>query len=273
MSSSLVRRAVALAAVLGALGLAGPAAAATVRGVVVHHNARAHSFTVALPSGRLIAVHARHSPRIGQEVSVSARPLRNGTLALRSLRAGRLTRRVLIHGVVTFADRRAGMFTVSGEGASVLVQTSPTSGTVPSVGEDVNVEAQIDNQGDLQEEGVQTTGTQTQNMDLEGTILAIDTTARTLTVSADDDQQSGQSVTVNVPSTIDMTQFAVGQEVELTVTMQSPGVFTLVSPSEDGNSQQANQPSSGGSDSQNGSNQGGSDGSGSSTGSGGPSGD
>jgi hypothetical protein len=225
--------------------VASSASAATLRGVVVHRNDRAHSFVVAVGSGRLAAVHARRSPSVGRTVRVSATLLRNGTYAAGATRLGHRVRRARISGVVTFVDRRHGLFTVSGDGASLLVHRSHRAGAadaLPSVGEDVNVTVGIGDQGDLQDESIQGTGMQTSGIDLEGTILAIDTTARTLAVSADDADQSGQSLTVVVPSTIDISMFAVGQEVELTVTQQSDGTFLLQGASGDENQQQANSP-------------------------------
>ncbi len=48
---------------------------------------------------------------------------------------------------------------------------------------------------DVQSDGQNTNGT-----DVEGTVQSIDATARTLTISADDSEQSGSTLTVNVPA-------------------------------------------------------------------------
>jgi predicted nucleic acid-binding Zn-ribbon protein len=215
------------------------------KGVVVHRNHRAHSFALAMRGGRLVAIHASRNPSVGRQVIVAARRLRNGTFAANTIAVGKHTRRALIRGVVTFVDRSRGLFTVSAEGVSVLVHRSAgarAADALPSVGEQVAVETEIDDQGDLQDENVQDTGAQTQNMDLEGAILAIDPVARTLTVSADDDQESNQSVTVVVPATVDISTFSVGQEVELAVTLQSDGSFLLQASAGDDNAQEANDP-------------------------------
>ncbi|MGZ6576272.1 MAG: hypothetical protein ACXVHJ_35415, partial [Solirubrobacteraceae bacterium] len=53
---------IALSVLLASLALAAGASAATFSGTVVHKNARAHSFVVALRHGSLRAVHARHAP-------------------------------------------------------------------------------------------------------------------------------------------------------------------------------------------------------------------
>jgi hypothetical protein len=243
------------AAVLGALGLAlavvssaFSAAAPKMRGVVVHDNRRAHSFVVALAGGRLVAVHSRQSPQVGRIVTFAATPLRNGTYAGRATALGVRAHSARIRGVVTFVDRHHRFFTVSANGASLLVRRSVRAsaadaggtGGLPPVGEDVTVSVAMDSQGDLEDQGVQTTGTQAVGIDLEGTILAVDQNARTLTISADDEDQSGQGVKVVVPPTIDITTFSQGQEVELTVTQQPDGSFLLSGASGDQNQQQAN---------------------------------
>jgi hypothetical protein len=240
-----------LAAAVGSLALAGTASAAKIHGIVVAHNSRAHSFVIAERRGKLVSVHARRSPKLGRVVLVRAKELRNGTFALRHvISQGRIQRRFLLHGVVTFVNRRRHEFTVSAGGASLLVRRHRASGRaagtagsgMPSVGDDVTVESQLDDQGDLEDDGVQQTGTQTQNIEVEGTVLSIDTNARTLTISADGDDDTNQSITVDVPPTIDISTFTVGQEVELNVAVQPDGSFLLQGSSEDDNSEEANNP-------------------------------
>lgn len=252
MSVTAIRRGLALGASLGALVLTGTASAATLRGVVVSHNRRAHSFVIAERRGHLASIHSRRSPAVGRVVVVRAKQLRNGTYAARHIKVTAKSRRLVrVHGVVTFVNQRLHEFTVSAGGASLLVHstrlanhaaTAGTSSPLPSVGDDVTVETQIDDQGDLEDQGVQNDGTQTQNIDVEGAILSIDTTAGTLTISADGEDDTSQSITVTVPSTIDISQFSVGQEVELTVSVQPDGSFLLQGSSDDGNSDEANNP-------------------------------
>jgi hypothetical protein len=252
MSFNAVRRGLVLGGSLGALVLASSASAATIRGVVVAHNARSHSFVVAQRRGKLVSIHSPRSPALGRVVAVRARELRNGTFTAQHISArSQVRRRVLIHGVVTFVNRQRREFTVSAGGASLLVHASRAagraadvtgSGSLPSVGDEVTVETQIGDQGDLEDQGVQQTGTTTQNIDIEGTVLSIDTTANTLTISADGEDDTTQSITVNVPSTMDISMFQVGQEVELTVAIQPDGSFLLQGSSDDGSSQQANNP-------------------------------
>ncbi len=232
-------------------GTAGAAGAATLRGVVIHHNQRAHSFVVANAAGHLFAIHAARAPRVGTEVAVSAQRLRDGTYRLvrqHALHAAAASR-VHVRGVVSWADPATGSFTVSAPGVSLLVvrhsgrlahAAGSAPGTTPTVGEDVVATGSVDGQGDLSEQSVQTVGQSTGPITLEGTVLSVDPTTQTITVSADDDNQSGSSVTVSVPAPFSVTQFAPNQEVELTVQPSASGPATLLGSAEDGNAQVAN---------------------------------
>jgi hypothetical protein len=239
--------ALAAAAVLG--GIAGAAEAKSFRGAVVHHNQRAHSFVVADRAGHLYAVHAARAPRIGSEVVVRAKRLRNGTYQLqRSQRVGRASRRVRIRGVVSYVDRRTGAFTISAPGVSMLVvrphsrvaHVAGAADATPPVGTQVVATGTVDDQGDLEDQSVQSVGTQTNGIDLEGSVLAVDQAAGTITVSADDSDQSGASVTVTVPSSLDISQFTTGEEVELIVQPTGAGTATLLGSADDQNARAAN---------------------------------
>jgi hypothetical protein len=237
----LIQLSVAIAAVLA---LAAPASAATLRGTVVHRNARAHSFVVAGRHGALSAIHARRSPRPGSIVSVAARRLRNGTFAAQRIRLLGRSNRARMRGVVTFVNRRNGTFVLSARGASILIHrhragAATAADATPSVGDQVEADGTVDDQGDVEDNQTTVQGQANGPVDLEGTVLAVDTTARTLTLSADDDNESGASITVDVPTTIDISAFSAGQEVELVGTPNGDGTFTLVGSSEDGNQQQA----------------------------------
>jgi hypothetical protein len=267
MHSKYIARLATAGVLLAALVVAAPASAGTLRGVVVHRNHHAGSFVVALSGGKLAAVHAKHSPRVGRTVRVNATRLRNGTFSARSIRVGARSRHALLRGVVTYVNRRRGLYTVSSRGASILIHhrshrshrvRAVGDTTLPVVGENVTVETGIDDQGDLNDESIQDNGPQTENMDIHGTILAVDPTARTLSVSSDDDDHvAGLSpLTIHVPDTIDISTFKVGSQVELRATLQPDGSFLLVGAASDDNEQEANNPSdeqgkqgSGGSDS------------------------
>src|SRR4051812_42884305 len=87
---------------------AGPAAARTVHGTVVHKNSRAQAFVVAARSGKLTKLYSSHSPAVGRSVSAQVR----GSRATR-VTAGARQRRAKLRGIVTYVDRKRGRFAVS----------------------------------------------------------------------------------------------------------------------------------------------------------------
>lgn len=238
MSSIVQRGAVAAVAAAGTLaGLGGIAQAQTVKGIVVHHNRNAHSFVVADRTGRLYAIHASRAPRIGSDILVAAKPLHDGTYRLQHEHgAGRAARHVRVRGTVSWVDRRAGEFTISAPGVSLLVVKADRSAPV---GTDVVATGTIDGKGELEDPSVQDVGQSPDGVDLEGTVLAVDAAAQTITVSADDEDASGASVVVTVPATFDLTRYAPGEEVELLVQPTGSGTATLLGSADDETAQTA----------------------------------
>jgi hypothetical protein len=240
-----------LVAAISTLGLAGEASARAFKGTVVHRNARAHSFVVALPSGQLRAIHARRSPRIGKVVLVSGRSLLNGTWTGSSIRAVGTRHRARIRGTVTYVNRRRGLFTLSARGTSVLVHRKARRGRVraavttglPPVGQVVVADVNTDGPGTLEADNVNEVGPDTGTMDLEGVIQAVDVNASTITLSADDQEESGASVVIHAGPTFDLSQYVVGQTEKFVVTQNPDGTFELVGSSGDDNGQVADDPS------------------------------
>ncbi|GAC1322948.1 MAG: hypothetical protein NVSMB25_18700 [Thermoleophilaceae bacterium] len=76
-------------------------------------------------------------------------------------------------------------------------------------------------------------------MELEGVVKAVDPNAHTLTISADDSEQSGALITVTLPSIFNPSAYTVGGEVELVVTINPDGTYTAVGSSEDGSDSEA----------------------------------
>jgi hypothetical protein len=236
----------ALVASVAALAAAAPASAARISGTVVHQNHRGHSFVVAGRGGTLKAIHARNRPRTGSVVQVTARRLRNGTYGASKVRARGSRRHARIRGTVTWVNHKTGAFTVSSRGASLLVHPKRRAGKVsaagsstPPVGSDVTTDVTIADNGDLEEQDIQENGQANGPMDLEGVVLSTDTVANTITVSADDNEESGSTngIVVHVP---DASKFPVGSEVELLVTgPAADGSFTLAQSSLDDNQQEA----------------------------------
>jgi uncharacterized membrane protein YgcG len=244
--STVMEAAAAASAV--ALALAASASAATVTGVVAHDNASAHSFVIATGTGKLVAVHAGHLPRVGRLAKVSARPLRNGTFSAVRVRVGRKTGHVRLRGTVTYSSARHHEFVVSARGVSLLVhqhrardQSAFSAVAPPAIGTAVTVDGRTSDDG-IDASSIDEAGTNLNGFDLEGNIEAINATTRTLTLSADDSEQSGATLTIQVPSTFDMTNFQVGQQTELIVSPNPDGTYTLEQSSNDSSGRHADNP-------------------------------
>ncbi len=122
----------------------------TLRGVVVHVNAAAHSYTVAASGGGdLNAVHASTLPEPGTKVKVPVRPLFNGTYAEDGDRSAKgRAESAELTGIVTFRDPTTDSYTVSKRGISTLVRVRPDGSDSqvppPDLGSYVDVEVEIE---------------------------------------------------------------------------------------------------------------------------------
>jgi len=231
-------------AAVAVMAFAGTAFGNSLRGTVVHRNKHAHSFVVAKRSGQLVSVHARRSPALGRHVVVRGRYLHNGTFGARHITGGALSRKAHIRGVVTFVDKAHGRFVVSAKGVSLVVHQRSArmlaAAALPAVGDVVTVDGEIDDQGDIDADNVENDGQNNDYADLEGQILSIDLTARTLTITADDnDEIAGASIVVHIPDTWDMSIYAVGDELDIVASLNTDGSYTAVGTSENGDFQQA----------------------------------
>jgi uncharacterized membrane protein YgcG len=206
---------------------AGPASARTVAGTVVDHNSRAHAFVIAAGSGKLTKIYATRSPAVGRSVKVTVRN-RSGKLNAVRVRLGARRHRARIRGVVTFADRGGRHFTISASGASIPVTTAPGTAQTPPVGNQVVVVVAVDtSSGDLGCEHVRDLGEHQGEVEIEGIVQSIDTTARTVAISGDEDEMQGGSVTVQFPAAFDMSVLHVGDQVHLKLIQQPDGTFVL----------------------------------------------
>lgn len=223
---------------------------ATLRGVVVHDNPRAHSFVVAQPGGVLKAIHAPKLPPLGSAVAVRARSLRNGTSLALHVAVGHRIRRVVVRGTVTYVAPGGHAFVLSARGASLLVRRSSahvhglrrTTDAGVAVGDIMTVNGSLD-RGSISASTVEHDGQDANGIDLEGVVQTIDTTARTLGISADDRELSGATVTVQVPASFDLNLFLVGQSAELIVSPNPDGTYTLEQSSDDSGGHHADDPS------------------------------
>jgi Domain of unknown function (DUF5666) len=234
------------AASVCALVLASAASAATLSWTVVHKNQRAQSFVLAGRGGTLSAVHAKRMPAIGRKVSATARRLRNGTWVATRIKVGKTAKRVRVRGTVTYVNTRRNTFVVSARGVSLLVHrhgakrhsAHAASAAGTHVGDIVTVEG-TPNGGSLTASQVQSDGHDLNGLDLEGVVQAVDTPNSTLTISADDSEQSGATLTVHVPFAFNLGLFQPGQSVELIVSPDPDGSYTLEQSSNDSGSHHA----------------------------------
>lgn len=237
-----------LIAVVAGVCVVGPAAAqaAPRSGVVVDYRAHSHTATVATKSGKLIAVHSRGAVRVGARVNVnSLRRLNNGTLAATLVRTGR-ARHARIRGVIVAKIGRHAI-AIGTKGATFVVKTGHSrthhsfSVSDPlTVGTTVMADVSI-NGSELDADDVTAIqGAQAgQTLELEGKVTNVDTTVRTLTITVSDDGVSA-AFTVNVPDTaVDLNMFTPGSEVELNVTANGDGTFTLQAGDLNGDEQEA----------------------------------
>jgi len=224
---------VTIATALAVLMFTSVASAATVTGKVVHKNKSAHSFAVAKRSGQLVTVHATRSPALGRRVVVQGRLLHNGTFGASKITVGDLTHRARIHGVVTFVNGRHTKFVVSGKGVSMVVNKHCLA-AAPAVGTVVTVTGTFTRQGDMAADHLDDCGTNDGYVELEGHVLAVDLTLRTLTLSADDDEDIAGTITLIIPEGWDISAYAVGDELEVVAVLNADGTYTAVGTSDDG---------------------------------------
>ncbi|MEX2105316.1 MAG: hypothetical protein WD810_00305 [Solirubrobacterales bacterium] len=97
------------------------------QGTVVHANPAAGSYTMAIPGGELVSIHAPKLPLAGTKLTVEGSPLANNTFAEAERARSGAAARATFNGVVTFVDPGPAdpAYTVSGRGSSILVHVAP----------------------------------------------------------------------------------------------------------------------------------------------------
>jgi hypothetical protein len=106
----------------------------TLSGVVAAVDSAAQGFALVDRRGRLFAIHADTTPKVGKLVKVSRRKLANGTIeALRVVetKTARATK-LGLEGVVTFVDPANRRYAISSHGASILVAASAQPPAAPA---------------------------------------------------------------------------------------------------------------------------------------------
>lgn len=236
-----MKKRILLALIAGAAVLvpASAMAAAPRKGVVIDFRAHAKTATVAAAGGRLVAVHTSKRARVGSVVKLSsARQLRNGTFSARLVRVGR-ARHARIRAKVVARVGRSLMLSARGTTFAVKLRGRRTMEhtATPPVGSTVVADVTIMDDGELEAADVNETAAPVagQTLEVEGNVTANDGTS--LTVSARDDGVSTDFV-INGGGA-DISGLTVGSEVELQVTVNADGTFTLAQGELNGDDQEA----------------------------------
>jgi len=210
-------------------------------GTVVATNPAAGSYALALEGGELVAVHARELPEPGTKLSVPLRPLANATYA----EAGELEKEkgkakaVTLEGTVTWAMSDA--YTVSGRGVSLLVRVPPdpagAPAELPAIGSLVEVKAAIEPpppaetkapptlvQDELE---VGSTLDPSTYLELAGIVEEVSPDGARLAFSADWSGESGSTLDLAVPKSIDAEKLEPGDSYLATAEVGPDGALSL----------------------------------------------
>lgn len=210
---------------LAALALPGVAAAGKGRGVVVKVNPRNGVVAVAQGRGAVALVHVRGVKlRPGQTIAFQSRKLRNGTFAGTAVRVVGKARRIHVRGLVL--QRKRGVLVLSARGAILKVGTvkrgrAPASRQAESpAGSIADVTVEFGQNGSLGKvdetvvDGSAATGA------IEGHLTAIDAGVITVT-------DGGVSLKIAVPSSLDISNLKLDQDVIAYFERAADGTLTL----------------------------------------------
>jgi hypothetical protein len=215
-----------LAALAAVLSL--PATASAFRGVAVAKDAARHSVVVASKGGLVRTVRApgrAGSVRLGHRLVFSARRLSDGTFRASSLRARGNARHAVIRGVVVRNQRRLHRLLISAGGSVFAIKARTSRGFSsnrgPRAGDRVEVRVTISEKG-LRAGSLEEIG-HTDGLELEGIFLGIADGKLRLAVA-----HRGE-VFVMIPDGFQLPTLNPGDEIELVVSVDTAGAFTLVS--------------------------------------------
>ena len=226
-------------------------------GVVVNWRSRSSTAVVALRSGRLLAVHSLRrvapgtsvrvdgikwgTPSSGIKWSTAPRGIkwgiklsRNGTYMSNLLRVGGSSG-TPVRGVVVGRSRHGVAIGTRGGLIVVRMAVWLPSGTkrtkaieLPAVGDTITTNVRFGRKGRLLGDGVRFVETRgSAPIPVSGRVSRIVTTDRTVQISSVSDPAFRVVTTLGVPSTIDMSKLALGQEVAATATIAADGTLRV----------------------------------------------
>jgi hypothetical protein len=210
--------------------------ATELKGTVVHANPAAGSYALAIKGGELVPVHAGKLPQAGAKLTVDGLQLANGTFSEQEKpkSSGKATQATL-RGVVTFVkpDPLAPAYTVSGRGASLLVQVSPDpAGAVPPLpvlGARVTVDAAIEAKGVLRQQKLEIeAGEPSAYLDLSGIYNGTHPETGQLLLSADDTRASEADLAFTVGPKVEIAKLRKGDSYLATAEIAEDGSLRLM---------------------------------------------
>jgi hypothetical protein len=209
--------------------------AALASGVVLKVQRATHLVAVTNGKTKVSLVHTAATLHVGQRVAITGRTLHNGTLAASAVRVLGRARTVHFRGLLLKKNGTRLVLSAGGaiislnRGAARTTSSANDSGPVP--GSTVDVTATVGTDDELDEDNVSTVSADAPGGAIEGKLTI--GTGKITVVS------EHMALVLNVPSTVDLTKFANGDEVLANFTQGTDGTLTLVSLSADDNAQNA----------------------------------
>jgi hypothetical protein len=213
--------------------------AAFASGVVLKVQRATHLVAVTRTNTRVALVHTNAAARlkVGQRINMTARTLRNGTLAASAVRVVGRAHTVRFRGLLL--KKNGARLVLSANGALIVVKrgaartTSSANDDNPQVGTMVDVTAKVDNDDELDEEDLNPVDANHPGGAIEGTLTL--GTGKITVVS------EHLALVLNVPTGFDLSKFANGDEVLAQFTQGTDGTLTLTTLSSDENAQAADE--------------------------------
>jgi hypothetical protein len=213
-----------------------------ISGTVVLANPGAHGYVLATDAGDLIEVHAKKKlpdPRALLDADVV--DLDNGTSREAKHTSEGSNETAKLRGTVTFVAADKLSYVVSARGASLLIH-SAAGRPLPALLDLATVEVHFDDQDELVEDSLETTGKATGAIDLHGKVQGLDDQTKVLTLPADDLRALELDISVAIPADLDIDGLAADQVIAATATVGADGSYTLESWRRDDDARQANKP-------------------------------
>jgi hypothetical protein len=212
----------ALIFVAGA-ALATPSLASAGNSTVVKVDRASKLVAVTHANARVSLVHTSAAARlhVGQRIALQARTLKNGTLGSARVKVLGRAKTARFRGFVL--ARKHGRLVVSAGGAVISVRAKRTTSSAanggPTPGTEVQVDAKVDDDDQLEIQKVTVVSESAPGGKLEGRL-----TIGTGTVTVRDDDMT---LVLKVPTGFDLSKFKAGDEVLATFTQGADGSLTL----------------------------------------------